>query len=395
MLERQLVVLGEAIASKSITLQEIVGSLNALDQFLDVLGEPRVDAIPQRLEELARAVDITFASNKGDLASRLQGSGVLSLASLQVQNVFYRHRLGSDGPELRPHTVTFIEEPEAHLHPHAIYELPLLLEDRDRQVLATTHSPQLATVVDPKALRLIQEAPDGGHSVLDFGPLQEETRDTPRTRRRRFFVGEMEKLKRLVERPFGDLLFAKAIVVGDGATERAFLPPVLRAALGPLAHGISVVDSNGMNSDIVTPVIKFARHAEVPLQILVDDDSAGHKAIKGISSTLLDKELEIIRIVSIEDKDLDVQARRNTAIERMLITFDLEVCRRACHSIGLDPLSHERDTLRMMKDNKGVIGRSLANEFLEAHPYDMPEVRWPEPLETLVERLRDRLRRAE
>ena len=50
----------------------------------------------------------------------------------------------------------------------------------------------------------------------------------------------MEKLKRLAERPFGDLLFASAIVVGDGATERAFLPVVLHEALGPLAHGISV-----------------------------------------------------------------------------------------------------------------------------------------------------------
>lgn len=205
----------------------------------------------------------------------------------------------------------------------------------------------------------------------------------------------MEKLKRLVERPFGDLLFAKAIVVGDGATEKAFLPPVLRAALGSLAHGISVIDSNGMTPDIVAAVMKFARHTKVPLQILVDDDSAGHNAIKGIASRILDEELQMIRITSMVDEDLDTRSRRSVAIERMLITFDLEVCRRACHSIGLDPLSNERETLKMMKDNKGVLGRSLANEFLEAHPYGMPEVRWPEPLETLVQRLRNRLSHAE
>ncbi len=88
-----------------------------------------------------------------------------------------------------------------------------------------------------------------------------------------------EATNRALERPVRDLLFARAIVVGDGATERAFLPPVLRDALGPLAHGISVVDSVGMERGLVGAVIKFARHIDVPLVIFADDDSAGRRQV--------------------------------------------------------------------------------------------------------------------
>ena len=118
-------------------------------------------------------------------------------------------------------------------------------------------------------------------------PAESSDHDARRTKRREFYATEMEKLTRLVERPFGELLFARAVVIGDGATERAFLPPVLREALGPLAHGVSVIDSAGMNADIVRAVIKFARHVTIPLVVFADGDGAGRRIVQ----TLLDEEL--------------------------------------------------------------------------------------------------------
>lgn len=384
-LEGRLADLGREISSRSVTLRELLASLGSLDRYLDVLGEARVDAVPHSLEELARTVAVSFGAGQEPLPSRLQGSGVRSLASLQVQNVFYRHRLGSDGPDLRPHTVTLIEEPETHLHPHAVYELPALLEHRDGQVVATTHSPQLATVTDPLALRLMRESAGGEHTVVDFGPAPELTRDTPRTRRPRFFRREMEKLKRLAERPFGDLLFARSIVVGDGATEREFLPPVLREALGPLAHGVSVIDSNGMNADIVGAVIKFARHVDLPLQVLADGDSAGHDSVNRlVGDGRLDNDREVIWLS--RSTDGRVRKGRSTALERVMIGFDLGVCERACNSIGLDASLDEEVVFELLKDNKGSLGGFLADEFVAAYPFGNGE-QWPRPLQELVRRL--------
>ena len=390
-LECQLTALGTAIASRSTTLQELLGSLNSLHRYLDVLGKARVDAVPHRLEELARTVAVSFDTGQEQLPTRLQGSGVRSLGSLQAQNVFYRHRLGSDGPDLRPHTVTLIEEPETHLHPHAVYELPALLERQERQVVATTHSPQLATVINPRALRLIRESSGGQHTVLDFGPVREEKEETPRTRRPVFFEREMEKLKRLAERPLGDLLFAKAIVIGDGATERAFLPPVLREALGPMAHGISVIDSNGMNPDIVGAVIKFARHVDLPLQVLADRDSAGHKSVSRIvDDGKLDNDHEVIWVSRATEGHRIGDGGPSAALERMVIDFDLEVCRRACRSIGLNAPRDKSDVFHLLKRNKGSLGGFLAGELVAAYPYNT-DVQWPEPLKELVQRLHNRL----
>lgn len=388
-LEGRLADLGRDISSRSATLREILASLGSLKRYLDVLGEARVDAVPHSLEELARTVAVSFGAGQEPLPSRLQGSGVRSLASLQVQNVFYRHRLGSDGPDLRPHTVTLIEEPETHLHPHAVYELPALLEHQDGQVVATTHSPQLATVTDPRALRMMRESAGGEHTVVDFGPAREPAGDTPRTRQPRFYEQEMEKLKRLAERPFGDLLFARAIVVGDGATEREFLPPVLREALGPLAHGVSVIDSNGMNADLVGAVIKFARHVELPIQVLADGDSAGHASVdRLVRDGRIDKDREVVWLSRSTDRRIG--EGRSTALERMMIDFDLESCRLACGSIGLGAPLDKDGVFELLKGNKGSLGGFLADEFVAAHPYG-DGVRWPHPLEELVRRLRGRL----
>ena len=279
-LEQRLVELGDDILQKSGTLSNLRDSLDSLDRYMDAVGATRVDPVPQTLEELARTVGVSFGGGTDHLASRLHGSGVRSSASLLVQDIFYRETLGTEGGDIRPHPVTLIEEPESHLHPHAVIEVAALLESEGRQVVATTHSPLLATSVTSESIVLVRRALDGTHATVGFGPANDESGDVPRTRRPAFYTSEMERLKRLVERPFGDLLFARAIVVGDGATERAFLPTVLREALGPLAHGISVVDSAGMNPELVRAVIKFARHIDVPLIVFADNDPAGRQTIQ-------------------------------------------------------------------------------------------------------------------
>ena len=378
-LESRLTALGNDIVEGSETLKELRTALETLDRYLDSLGKVQVNTVPNSLEELARTIGVSFGAGQEHLAARLQGSGVRSLASLQVQDLFYRLRLGSDGPDLRPHTIILVEEPEAHLHPHAIFELPSLLENQGHQVIATTHSPQLASGIDPKAIRLVRATSTGDHTVIDFGPAEEKDSETPRTKQQSFYVSEMEKLKRKVERPFGDLLFARAIIIGDGATERAFLPPVLRDALGPLAHGISVIDSGGMFPDLIDPVIKFAKHVEVPLLVLADSDCAGKESVEKLID---DKKLACDQVI------WSGSPEKGGAIERMMVEFDLELCQRTCYQF--DPSAHKQnktDIMSTMKGYKGSIGALLAQEFVETYPYRETNQQWPAPLKELVEKI--------
>ena len=388
-LENRLAELGDDIVEQSGTLQELHTALETLDRYLDAMGTAKVDAVPGSLEELARTVGVSFDTGQGQVAARLQGSGVRSLASLQVQDLFYRLRLGSDGPDLRPHIMTLVEEPEAHLHPHAIFELPVLLESQDHQIVATTHSPQLVTVVEPEAIRLIREI-SSGRRIIDSGPAETVDNNTPHLQITKLDHSEIEQLKRQVERPFGDLLFARAIVIGDGATERAFLPPVLRNALGTLAHGISVVDSGGIHTPLTKAVIKFAQSFEVPFILLADNDSEGRKNVKNLKEILSLSAEQIVWMSSLKDDQKDKDNPPKIAFEKMMIKFDLDLCKRVCQYLQL-PYNDESTVFESMKSAKGYIGKVLAEEFVKHYPHKNAESKWPETLKELVKKLHQQL----
>jgi putative ATP-dependent endonuclease of OLD family len=156
-IEDELKNLGQRIVSGSTTLDAVKQALERLETTIGSIGRPALNPLPIRLEELARSVAIDLDAGTGALPIRLHGSGARSLASLQVQSVLYDRRLGADGTAIRPQPVTLIEEPEAHLHPQATFELADLLTNTRGQVVASTHSSHLVTTVSPRSIRLLRQ----------------------------------------------------------------------------------------------------------------------------------------------------------------------------------------------------------------------------------------------
>jgi hypothetical protein len=115
-----------------------------LERLVGSLGKPALNPLPLRLEELARSIAIDLDAGSGALPIRLHGSGSRSLASLQVQSVLYDRRLRADGKVTRPQPITLVEEPEAHLHPQATFDLATLLEATRGQVTGTLPHDRLA-----------------------------------------------------------------------------------------------------------------------------------------------------------------------------------------------------------------------------------------------------------
>lgn len=374
-LELRLAGLSADIVAGSGTLASVSRSLDALDRAIGSIGAPGINPIPITLEELARSLSIDLDSGHGALPIRMHGAGARSLASLQIQGVLYERLLGADGGSVRPHPVTLVEEPEAHLHPQAASELPHLLKSISGQVVASTHSSQVVTASDPRAIRLLRED-RGSLVVVDLGPAANDSPGTPRPFRPSRHTEEMEKLKRLAERPFGEILFASAIVVGDGATERGFLPPVLRHALGAKAHGVCVVDPESMSTPTALAVAKFANTVETPWFIFADSDPAGVAAVEALATTGTSP----ATVIWVGKPDAAADKGVSGAIEAMIVDFDEDVGRTACERVRPD-LAPVSNVLSTMKDLKGSIGQTLADVLLER--YD-DSTTWPAPVQELI-----------
>lgn len=380
-IEEELQSLGQRIVSDSTTLDAVKQALEQLEKTVGSLGKPALNPLPIRLEELARSVAIDLDAGTGALPIRLHGSGARSLASLQVQSVLYDRRLGADGTAVRPQPVTLIEEPEAHLHPQATFELAGLLANTRGQVVASTHSSHLVTTVLPRSIRLLRQ--EGAAAVVvDLSPIQEPDETTPRARRPALHAAEMEKLKRLVERPFGELLFASAVVIGDGATERAFLPPILRDALGVRGHAVCVIDPGSMGNELAMAAVKFAKLVRIPWLLFADADEQGKQDADGLISSHGDGDTSLVVYGGASSGGI-----RRGATEAMLVQFDEDLCRSACRAVRPE-LRDDASALDLLKALKGSAGASLAHALLERYP---EVAAWPQPLRELVRRLEDRL----
>ena len=333
-LEADLTSLSNAIVGGSDTLQAVKGALATLNQSVGSIGSPAINPLPISLEELARSLSIDLDTGAGALPIRLHGAGARSLTSLQIQGVLYERLLGADGGTVRPHPVTLVEEPEAHLHPQACGEIPQLLGAIRGQVIASTHSSEVATEVEPRCIRLLRPA-STGLTVVDLGPADSDQTATHRAFRPSQHTSEMEKLKRLAERPFGEILFSSAIVLGDGATERALLPPLLRYALGARAHGLCVIDPESLKSDVAKAAVKFAEITNLPWFAIADSDSAGRDDVKDLMNGSNRHEADTI--VWNGMPDLTAPNGRVGATEAMIVNFDHDLAKEACERLPPRP----------------------------------------------------------
>jgi predicted ATP-dependent endonuclease of OLD family len=173
-------------------------------------------------------------------------------------------------------------------------------------------------------------------------------------------------------------VFASVVVLGDGTTEAACLPILLRRALGDLARDVVVLDPGGMkNLDVISMVIKVARSLETEWCLFVDDDKDGRDAAQKILRKMCTSE---------EERENRRVMCSGGALEQLLMKHSPEIARSAAEVLRPDAsLPDEKAVERVLKRAKGASGRHLAYALCETHP-DVAS--WPDPLRALVDRVR-------
>ncbi len=280
-LEEALSDINKTLVEKSKVLQHLRENLMELKKVI-AFEKAGVDIapVPRHLRDLSRGVDVSLNSG-GTSAFPLtrHGMGTRSLASLLVFRAYalWRREKAEDGGD-EAHTLLALEEPEAHLHPHAQKALFAQIRDIPGQRIVSTHSPYFVAQSRLEDLRLlIKTKSDTTVSQLDVTKL------TPDERR---------KLEREVLASRGDLLFSRALILFEGETEEQALPIFAESYWGATAHekGFSFVGCGGAN---YYPFVWLANSFGINWYVLCDGEertiTRANAQLKKIGLSTIDK----------------------------------------------------------------------------------------------------------
>lgn len=193
----------------------------------------KVDFETPKLEKLARALRMKMAE-KGieprDLASSGLGyANLLFLSTVLLELSVVRES------EL---TILLIEEPEAHLHPQLQGVLLDFLRSAAKgkfdddtgvsirgrlQVIATTHSPSIASAVGVNDIVVIKSDNESGTHALDLQSVDFGTGKT--------LENSIRKINQYLDATRSELLFARQVILVEGISEAVLLPAIAERVL--------------------------------------------------------------------------------------------------------------------------------------------------------------------
>lgn len=256
-----------------------------------------------RYRSLRRDVEIIV--DDGNLTKlERKGDGVQSLVALALM----RH--ASDQSSVERNTIVAIEEPESHLHPHAVHELRSVIEGlaEKNQVVLTSHSPLF---VDPDSL---------DHTIIVKGSKAGQAKHVSEVRETlgvRFSDNlENARLVLLVEGA-DDVIAMKAIVANRSE--------ILARAM---SSGTITFDHLGGASGLRQKA-SFYQSGACLVQAFVDDDAAGKH---GVQRAIDDKVLAL--------KDVNLCVVPNLDEAELEDLYDKSLYREAFFDeFGVDPTS--------------------------------------------------------
>ena len=198
--------------------------------------------LPFRPDEVLRnsSLLIQMAGQATAYPIAAQGSGTQSLLVLALFDSYTR-TVGLSAPILG------VEEPEAHLHPHLQRFALSYFKQRGAQVILSTHSTFITDRADPYSIRVLRRQPSGIAA-----------KQIPYMKGGARFLSEKEEkqLASCLDASGSEILFSKAVVLVEGASERLAYP-VFASSLGMDLDraGVSIIGYQGDDFGLLGKVL--------------------------------------------------------------------------------------------------------------------------------------------
>jgi putative ATP-dependent endonuclease of OLD family len=260
----------DRIVAGSSVLSHLQTHLAVLSDSLPGITESvTITPVSRHLRDLTKGMDVLLSStDAATFPLSRQGMGTRSVATILTFRAYAEwkqaHAKGS-----AVHPLLAVEEPEAHLHPHAQRALFEQFKALPGQCIITTHSPYICSQTSILHFRHFRRH-NGLTTVrhLTAGTLNDD---------------DLRKVHRAVINTRGDMLFAKAVILVSGETEEQALPAFADAFLPRTSHelGLSVISVGGDGSYL--PFLRLAECFGIPWFIFSDGEP---KAISDVNAAL-------------------------------------------------------------------------------------------------------------
>jgi putative ATP-dependent endonuclease of OLD family len=266
-IEERIKAINQSIISGSAELASIKVELQKLKDTVSTGAEIELNPVNERIRDIHRGISISLQDSSSESFSlEYHGMGIRSWATVLTYGAFIAWQYRKMEQENQPYyTILALEEPEAHLHPHAQRTLYKQLSEMKGQKIISTHSPFIASQCQLHELRHFKKQKSYAEiASLDVSIPNEEKR----------------KLRREVFNTRGELLFARAVVLSEGETEEQALPIFAEKHWGkhPYEIGISFVGVGGYGK--YAPFLRILQQFSINWFIFSDGESKSIEMVK-------------------------------------------------------------------------------------------------------------------